>query len=125
MEGLSSTGLLSLVLVQNIYLSDQHNHRHNLFCLGTAYNIALGVLFIYGCQRAQLPVEGSKANPRICVPKWGETKQSSYMVLQCSNHGDRGSFSEMTIEIGSIRSIFEEEVSNRTKFKNRRVLVPV
>ena len=47
------------------------------------------------------------------------------MVLQCSNQGDRGSFSEMTIEIGSIRSILEEEVRNRTKFENRRVLVPV
>ena len=47
------------------------------------------------------------------------------MVLQCSNHGDIGSFSEMTIEIGSIRSILEEEVRNRTKFENRRVLVQV
>ena len=47
------------------------------------------------------------------------------MVLQCSNHGDIGSFSEMTIQIGSIRSILEEEVRNRTKFENRRVLVPV
>ena len=33
--------------------------------------------------------------------------------------------SEMTIEIGSIRSVLEEEVRNRTKFENRRVLVPL
>ena len=47
------------------------------------------------------------------------------MVLQCSKHGDIGSFSEMLIEIGSIRSVLEEEVRNRTKFENWRVLVPL
>ena len=47
------------------------------------------------------------------------------MVLQCSKPGDIGSFSEMTIKIGSICSILEDEVRNRTKFENRRVLVPV
>ena len=31
----------------------------------------------------------------------------------------------MTIEIGSNRRVLEEEVRNRTKFENRRVLVPV
>ena len=36
---------------------------------------------------------------------------------------DLGSFSEMTIEIGSIRSVLEEEIRIRTKFDNRRVLV--
>ena len=31
----------------------------------------------------------------------------------------------MTIEIGSKRRVLEEEVRNRTKFENRRVLVTV
>ena len=31
----------------------------------------------------------------------------------------------MTIEIGSNRRVLEEEVRNRTKFENLRVLVPV
>ena len=110
-----------------MYLADHHNRRHNLFCLGTTYNIVLGVLFIYCRQRAQPPVEGSKANLRLLVPKWEEkkTKRSSYMLLLCSKRGDIGSFSKMTIEIGLNRSILDEEVRNRTKFENRRVLVAV
>ena len=47
------------------------------------------------------------------------------MVLQCSKQGDIGSFSEMTIEIGSISKVLEEEVRNQTKFENQRVLLPV
>ena len=47
------------------------------------------------------------------------------MLLLCSIPGDIGSFSKMTIEIGWNRSVLEEEVRNRTKFENRRVLVPM
>ena len=106
-------------------IADHHNHRHYLFCLGTTYNIALGVLFIYCRQRAQPPVEGSKANLCSFVPKYKKTKQSSSMLLLCSIPGDIGLFSKMTIEIGWNRSVLEEEVRSRTKFENRRVLVPL
>ena len=41
------------------------------------------------------------------------------MVLHCSVPGDIGSFSEVTIEIESIRSVLEEEVHYGTKFENR------
>jgi hypothetical protein len=34
---------------QTMYLADHHIYRRNLFCLGTAYNIVLWVLFTYGC----------------------------------------------------------------------------
>ena len=61
----------------------------------------------------------------LVCSKMGKTKQSSSMVLQCSEPGDIGSFLEMTIEIGWIRSLLEEEVRNRTKFENRRVLALV
>jgi len=47
------------------------------------------------------------------------------MLLLCSIPGDIGLFSKMTIEIGWNRSVLEEEVRIRTKFENRRVLVPL
>ena len=37
----------------------------------------------------------------------------------------QSTFSKMTIEIVWNRSVLEEEVRNRTKFENRRVLVPL
>ena len=46
-----------------------------------------------------------------------EKKATLYMVLQCSKLVDKGSFLEMTIEIGSIRSVLKEVVRNRTKFE--------
>ena len=69
-------------------------------CIGPAISKCWGVLFRHSC-----PLKALRQIHVRMFQNGKKKKQSSYMVLQCSKHGDIGSFSEMTIEIGPIRSV--------------------
>ena len=62
---------------------------------------------------------------QIYVHLFQNTENKAVIIYAVAMPGDIGLFSKMTIEIGWNRSVLEEEVRNRTKFENRRVLVPV